>query len=56
MIIVCPYCGPESLAYVGRVVSIPCANCKSRIAEWENGTNKPKNYNEPPQKERADGR
>lgn len=56
MIIVCPHCGPESLAYAGRIVSVPCADCKRRIAEWENGTNKPQNYIDPCQDSLGDGK
>lgn len=35
MMIVCPYCGPQSLAYAGRIVLIACATCKARIHHAE---------------------
>jgi hypothetical protein len=36
--IVCPYCGPQTVSYAGRVLSIPCAECTNLIHEHSGGT------------------
>jgi len=28
---VCPYCGPQNVAFAGRVVSVPCERCKAIV-------------------------
>lgn len=34
--IVCPYCGPEHIMYAGRVIAIPCKQCRALLkSAWD---------------------